>query len=254
MAIPSIPNPPQLVSDQSRGSNSLQLSWTVVSEVDSYDIRFVNTIANTTEIRSNVNSGDSFSELEENTLYAISIRAVNSEGASDFSSALNVRTRPPTPNAPKLLESGLPSGEMSPRGPEFLYLTFDSVGSQYKYDFRLNGSDVRLDPGSKIDSLKPNNRYEVEVRARDELTDNSSFWSPSFVTITRPETPPSLDNISSSSITFSLTIQWDIAGDLGDFIQLKRVIDTTEEILVNQGELKGSHETRNTNSGISSQT
>ncbi|MBP0019759.1 MAG: fibronectin type III domain-containing protein [Cyanobacteria bacterium SBLK] len=258
MPVPTIPAAPELFTDsttsaeQSRGSDRLRLTWTLSSEVDAYDIRFVNTAVDTIEIRANVNPNASFGGLTENTLYQVSIRAINNEGASSFSTALDVRTRPPRPTtAPELLSTAtLPSGEISSRGPNFLFLAFDSVGSQYKYDFRLNSGEVRLNSGFKIEGLQPNNRYEIEVRARDESTDNESFWSPSFVTITRPSTPPVLDLPFASSITFSLVVQWDIAGTSRDFIQLKQVIGSTEEILVSRGSLKGSHEIRNTNSGI----
>lgn len=256
MPVPATPAKPRLFAnattpaEKSRGSESLRLIWTVPSGVDSYDIRFVNTVTGTTETRSNATSGGSFGSLTENTLYKISIRAINDDGASDFSIALSVRTRPPRPTAPRLLSiAGLPSGEISPRGPDFLFLTFDSVGSQYKYDFRLNLSEVRLNPGSKIKNLQPNKKYKTEVRARDESTNNASFWSPSFSTITRPSTPPALDKPFVSSTTFSLVIQWNITGASGDFIQAKQEIDSVEERLVSNGSLKSSHDIRNTNSG-----
>jgi Fibronectin type III domain len=256
MPIPTKPVQPKLFTnattpaEQSRGSESLQLIWAVPSGVDSYDIRFVNTITGATDTRSNATSGGSFDSLTENTLYQISIRAINDDGASDFSIALSVRTRPPRPTAPRLLSIvGLPSGEISPRGPDFLFLTFDSVGSQYKYDFRLNLSEVRLNPSSKIKNLQPNKKYKIEVRAHDESSNNASFWSSSFNTITRPSTPPELDKPFVSSTTFSLVIQWNITGASGDFIQAKQETDSVEGLLVSNGSLKSSHDIRNTNSG-----
>ena len=196
MPAPAAPDQPILYSDAStpveasRGSDYLRLTWPTVTDADSYDIRFFNTVAGSTEIRSNVSPGRSFTELSENTLYQVSIRAVNDEGASSFSAALGILTRPPRPNAPKLLDlSNLPSGVVSPRGSDALFLAFDAVGNQYKYDFRLNSSDIRLEPGAKIDGLQPNTKYEIEVRARDASTGNNSLWSPSFSVITRPPRP-----------------------------------------------------------------
>ena len=247
MPAPAAPDQPILYSDAStpveasRGSDYLRLTWPTVTDADSYDIRFFNTVAGSTEIRSNVSPGRSFTELSENTLYQVSIRAVNDEGASSFSAALGILTRPPRPNAPKLLDlSNLPSGVVSPRGSDALFLAFDAVGNQYKYDFRLNSSDIRLEPGAKIDGLQPNTKYEIEVRARDASTGNTSLWSPSFSTITRPATPASL-------ITpfFSRVIQWDITGADGDFIDIKQVKNSIESILVSEGPLKGSFEIQN---------
>jgi hypothetical protein len=253
MPVPAIPSPPLLFSDvgqpvdNSRGSNFLRLNWLVASDVRESDIRFVDSATGIENIRSNVTPSSTFIGLTQNTRYRVAVRARNDDGTSNFSSEFIVLTRPPTPNLPRLADS-----DEKARGFDFLQLAWDSVGTQFEYDLRFNQvTELRNQTsGNAISSLPADTVHSIEVRARDATTNNSSFWSNSFVTITRPLTPASLQVPVTQPFIPSLVIEWELPADAGSFIQLRQKIREEETIVVPRGELKQSLTLQNYEYGI----
>jgi Fibronectin type III domain len=244
MPVPATPDPPFLYndaiqpSDLSRGASFLRLNWRTASDVRSYEIRFINSSTGSVDIRSNVSSITTFSGLQENTKYLISLQGKNTDGASSWSQNLEVFTRPATPTGLRLIGSDEQS-----RGFDSLQLTWNSAGTRYQYDLRFNQSTEIRDQvsGSAVASLQPDTVYSIEVRARDATVDNSSFWSASFVTITRPLTPEAIADPVLGAFSSTIVLEWELQSIASSYIQLRQKVDGEEELLISKGELKQSY-------------
>ena len=233
--------------DNSRGADFLRLDWLLAGDVKEWDIRFVNSLRGIEDFRANVLPSDSFRGLKENTPYRVAIRASNDDGTSDFSSELIVFTRPPTPQPPFLASS-----DEDARGTDYIKLAWVPVAAQYEYDIRLNRvAELRNQTsGNAISSLQADTAQRIEVRARDPINDNTSFWSNLFVTITRPLTPSSLATPAYQPFITTLAIEWEIQADAGSFVQLRQQIAGEMSILVSHGDLRQSFTLQNYEYGI----
>jgi hypothetical protein len=212
------------------------LDWLRADDVKEWDIRFVDSLRGIEDIRANVVPSDSFRGLRENTPYRVAIRARNDSGTSDFSPALIILTRPPRPQPPFLANS-----DEDTRGFDYIKLAWDPTAAQYEYDLRLNqGAELRNQTsGNAISSLQADTVQSIEVRARDAITNNISFWSSAFVTITRPLTPSSLEPPVYQPFIPTLAIEWEFQADVGSFVELRQQTTGDNTIVVTRGNLKG---------------
>jgi hypothetical protein len=233
MAPPSTPSRPFLFSDtstsadDSRGANFLRLDWIAASDVNEYDIRFTSAALGSSDLRSNVSPKIRFTGLIPNIEYQVDIRGRNRDGASPWSSALTVFTRPPKPEPPKLT-----GNDEQVRGPDFLFLVWKSVGSQYEYDLQLNSNIKQSQTsGDKVDSLEPDTVYEVRVRTRDAARNNVSFWSDLFKIITRPETPPPPFFPATDAFIPKAVISWKIKAPLISSVKLRITINSSTTVV-----------------------
>lgn len=223
MAPPLTPSRPFLFSDastsvdDSRDADLLRIDWVTASDVKEYDIRFTSAALGSSDLRSNVFPKIRFTGLTPNTEYQVDIRGRNGDGASPWSPALTVFTRPPKPEPPKLA-----GNDEQSRGPDFLFLAWKSVGTQYEYDLQLN-SNVKQNQtsGGKVDSLDSDTVYEVRVRARDAARSNVSFWSNPFKVITRPATPPPPFFPATDAFISKAVISWKIQAPSSSSVQLR---------------------------------
>jgi hypothetical protein len=92
-----------------------------------------------------------------------------------------------------------------------------------------------------VSSLQADTLYSIEVKARDATVDNSSFWSDSFVTITRPSTPDAINFPVIGAFSSTIVLEWELQSVTGSYIQLRQRTDEGEELLIPKGELKQNY-------------
>lgn len=103
MPIPHKPNLPRLFgsseADQelNRRATSIKVEWDSVTNASDYEININNTLYLTQS------NSHKFTALTDNHRYDIKIRAINNDGASDWSDVFKTITRPQSPMAPERL-------------------------------------------------------------------------------------------------------------------------------------------------------
>jgi hypothetical protein len=186
--VPTKPAPPFLYGENdlereaSRGADFLRITWRSVSDADSYDVRLENV-----GVWSDVSQGFRIAALDPNTKYAVKVRAVNSEGESSWSDSLQIYTRPAIPKNLRL------SNQADSRSENYLKLEWDSAQGAATYDLKVNDSPeitkITHPFELRTSEIKPNRKYTLKVRSRDDRNGGVSFWSTAFVTVTRPPRP-----------------------------------------------------------------
>lgn len=111
MPTPQQPQPPTLVNDDARRSDSLTVTWPDATEAQTYNSRITDEAGNTT-IQSNVSRPLSFGGLTPTKKYTIAIQSRNVDAmgiphVSAYSANLVTRTRPETPGAPTIIQDAV---------------------------------------------------------------------------------------------------------------------------------------------------
>ncbi len=227
--VPTKPAPPFLYGsddvekEKSRGSDYLRMAWGTVSDADSYDLR-----VEAVGVWSDVSQGFKVVALQPNTRYKVKLKAVNAEGESPWSDSLEIHTRPATPENLRLKD------QADSRGQNYLKLVWDLAQGAVTYDLKVNDTPeiVGITPTFELrgPDIKPNEKYTLKVRSRDDQNGGVSFWSSFFVTVTRPPRPKApkvdIDALGGAGVVVSWNESTQFHGGNKAFIKLHGLPDT----------------------------
>lgn len=232
MPAPQKPNPPDVFGssaaerETSREANALRLDWADVATATSYDVLFGDA-----DLRTGAAKGTFLRGLGPNQHHRTRLRAVNAEGASDWSDPATFATRPDRPSPPML------PAPATDRRHDALTLAWREVNGVREYELRVNGAMLpgtvntpfllRALPGGS--GLLPNERYEVCIRARDDAVGGVSEWSDPGVFATRPPPPPAPQRTPYDLSGWGIVLKWSVpdtfSGWRAAFIRLTRRAD-----------------------------
>jgi hypothetical protein len=190
---PTPPPPPQqvgLINDAARAPDSLTVNWLDVAGATSYDARITDPSGNTT-MKANVTRPVTFDSLVPTDRYVIAARAVNNNGASQWSADFATRTRPATPPAPSAtIDAVIPVFIVtwSIAGPSGGTVSLRQVG---------NGSDTEVVSGGPLTGSQAFSSIPsgVQWQFLSQLTvpapdlpgsTNVSFWGPATTIVSVP--------------------------------------------------------------------
>jgi len=275
---PDNPIPP----DYYRQSHSIRLRWSRVGcvfddeqydfQVDDVDDVYFNGSAERTVSTfdsppvqdtelSNFADG---SALGPNSKYRVRLRARddNRGGTSEWSPTFEAFTRPPTPGMPRLT-----SPAYNARGADYLRLEWTAVDDHFEYDYDLKLNDiedvhvpgVELAAGvqsgwvfgenpsaDKLLPIRPNVRYRLRLRARDDDRGGASFWcDPPFEERTRPPSPgDAAARLYYDGLMQGILVNWAGVSPFHEsdhaLIQLQRQDTLGGEVLLAQNSLDGN--------------
>ena len=194
-----IPQAPSGVAASTISSTSIRVTWNPVSGAASYDVHYAvgSSSAAKTLAGSVTDSSFSHTGLQMNTSYFYFIKAKNSAGISDFSSAATARTGISAPEAP----TGVTANTQSSSS---IRVTWNLVTGASSYDayYETGSSTNRLLIDNFIGSsfthigLEPNTTYRYYIKAKNSAgvsdfssvatarTDESIPAVPTGVTVT----------------------------------------------------------------------
>ena len=184
----------------------LVITWDKVTGAESYDIavgannEIVGTVAGT------VNTF-TYTGLIPNTQYAITVRAENTAGESDWSVPVSAKTLQAAPDTAPVLSGNATKDTIT--------LTWNAVNGADSYDLEItktadNGitavNDIAVTNYSHT-NLIPNTEYSYRIRAKN--SGGEGIWSQPLVISTKPDVPSIPQNISASSTSREISIAWD---------------------------------------------
>ena len=187
-------------------NTSLTLSWGAVTGATSYEVKLD---ATGTETASSSTTSHTFTGLSANTEYTLYVRAKNSGGASDWSSAETAGMLHTTPLPPGGLAVAATSSSLT--------LSWTAVDSATSYEVKqgAGGAETTVSSGTsytfpdtsggQVAGLNPGTEYALYVRAKNSA--GASAWSRVYAR-TSPATPSGLSAAASGA---SITLSWGAA-------------------------------------------
>jgi len=176
-------NPPSNLASSSVTHNSANVSWTSISGVTNYTVRY-KTTSNTTwlTLSSTINSAN-LTGLSASTPYEFQVQSnCSSSSNSVFSTSSNFTTLAPPCNAPtNLVTSVITSNSAT------ISWTGNSGASGYNIKYRLSGSTTWVNLTStstqvNLTGLSANSLYEYQIQSNCNVN-QSNFVSSSFTTL-----------------------------------------------------------------------
>ena len=203
----SNPNQPTL---ESMNGSAFTVNWGAVNGATEYEVRYVSQGLNTfTHVTSNLEyqfiHRHPSAEVETipSRLYQVSVRAINTNGTSGYSSALQVTTTPPPPYLNDASGITSSSFEISWSSP--------SAGSNYEVDVseHSNFSTLLSQYNSKpvtgtsttISGLQSNKTYYYRVRSVNSSGSSSNTGSKSATTLLSNPNQPTLESMNGAAFT-----------------------------------------------------
>ncbi|MBP2001913.1 hypothetical protein J2Z69_002969 [Paenibacillus shirakamiensis] len=186
-------------------NTSVTLNWTAVTGATGYDVEVDGVIGSTSSLTYTKNG------LAANSNHTFRIRAKNSGGASDWTSALNVQTLLNTPVMSLVSTS------------DSITLTWPAVTDASGYDVEIDGSVMNngTDTSYSHKNLTASTAHTYRVRAKTAT--NLSQWT----TLTTRSTAPLMPtNVTSTATNTSLTVTWPAVAGAAYDVEVDGIIAT----------------------------
>lgn len=174
--------------------NTIKLEWSAVAGADSYEIDADGQIVNGITAEEYLCEG-----LLPDTMHNYKVRAVDEDGAGDWSGLTSKKT---------LLET--PTNIKAEVTDKTITLTWSSINGATAYDVEVDGKVVEngLPAVFAHENLIPNSQHTYSIKAKN--ADNISNWSKRLQWTTLPDTPK---NVTTTATSCTLTLTWeDIPG------------------------------------------
>ncbi len=187
------PNTPESVTAVA-SVTSVTLSWTGVSDADSYDINFDGRALSTQATSYTIN------DLEPDRDYTYRVRAVNTFGNSEYSELKTVRTKVPLPEPPAGISSTVTETSMK--------VSWTPVENAQSYDVNIDGTVHNTENTSiTFDSLIANTLYKIKVRGKN-ATGNGEYSS-IYEISTLQYMPGIPTGLQGNATEYEITLSWD---------------------------------------------
>nr|WP_286669000.1 T9SS type A sorting domain-containing protein [Fodinibius salicampi] len=192
------PKSPPAFDNINTTTTTAEVSYSTVSDADSYAYR--------------LNSGDpvnigtsnpfEITGLTSNTSYTLQMRAVNSEGTSDWSTDTTFTTQE-SANPP----SSPPNIDKVNATETTATVSYSGTDNTDSYEYRLDGNepvDIGTTNPFNIEGLRPGTSYDLQMRAVN--SDGNSDWSSTTTFTTQqesqsPDSPPIIDEVTTTETT-----------------------------------------------------